>query len=170
MVNLFKVILFLVPLKLFATNAVDETITDLLAWDNVELADTISDVTQFSLMASPFIYSLNNPERKKHLIINGIVTGVNYVATSITKVITQRIRPNQENNRSFWSGHTSSSFVGAALICRYSKTGCYIAIPSAFFTGYLRIAARKHWFSDVLIGAYIGYAGGYMTYNLVFRI
>jgi membrane-associated phospholipid phosphatase len=69
---------------------------------------------------------------------------------------------------SFFSGHTSTLFAGAVSFgmlasMRRSPNAPYVwaaGLALAATTGYLRIAADKHWLSDVLFGALWGTALG----------
>ncbi len=73
-----------------------------------------------------------------------------------------------DNNLSFFSGHTSMAFALAtasgtvASMRRYDAAPAVWAtgLPLAAFVGYLRIAADKHYFTDVLSGALLGSALG----------
>jgi len=75
-------------------------------------------------------------------------------------------------NQSFPSGHTSAAFAAVALECFHhgyldtSHTGwgaavCPMTVVAAVGTGILRIAADRHWATDVLAGAAIGGLVGY---------
>jgi membrane-associated phospholipid phosphatase len=65
----------------------------------------------------------------------------------------------QESNVSFPSGHTAIAFtVSTVLSRRINNPFASIALYGlAGFTGYQRIYDDKHWFSDVFVGAAIGY-------------
>ena len=52
---------------------------------------------------------------------------------------------------SFYSAHTALAFASAFGSCRVS-----IALPIAAGTGYFRIAAGRHYLTDVLAGAAAG--------------
>jgi membrane-associated phospholipid phosphatase len=73
-----------------------------------------------------------------------------------------------DNNLSFFSGHTTLAFtlataVGTVATMRGYKFAPFtwpILLPIAAFTGYLRIAADKHYATDVLTGAVVGSAMG----------
>jgi membrane-associated phospholipid phosphatase len=65
----------------------------------------------------------------------------------------------QESNVSFPSGHTAIAFtVSTVLSRRINNPFATAALYGlAGFTGYQRIYDDKHWFSDVFVGAAIGY-------------
>jgi hypothetical protein len=74
--------------------------------------------------------------------------------------------------RSFFSGHTSMSFAAAAVTCthhaRFDLFGgaadaatCGVALGSATAVALLRVGARKHYLSDVGMGALVGLASGF---------
>ena len=80
---------------------------------------------------------------------------------------------NKQRFQSFWSGHTAMAFTGAGLTCSNaamldlydSEAGGVIAclgtLALATTTGYLRIAADRHWPSDVAVGALAGFTIGF---------
>ncbi len=73
-----------------------------------------------------------------------------------------------DNNLSFYSGHTTMAFSLATSTAMVATLRGYslapvlwaVGLPLAAFTGYLRIAADKHYLSDVLVGAVMGSAFG----------
>lgn len=75
-----------------------------------------------------------------------------------------------DNNLSFFSGHTSITMALAvstgtvASMRRYSwAPAAWAVLPAmSIFTGYLRIGADKHYFTDVTTGALIGAAMGFV--------
>jgi membrane-associated phospholipid phosphatase len=88
---------------------------------------------------------------------------VNQALTMGLKVIIDKQRPNMENNDSFPSGHTSTTFQSAAFI--QQRYGWKYGIPSyllAGITGYSRLDADKHDIYDVLAGAVIGVGSSYL--------
>ena len=80
---------------------------------------------------------------------------------------------------SFPSGHTSSSFVAAGLVCAHHRALPLYGHPAADAAacagmlvvgagnGVLRLVADRHWVSDVLAGAAFGFALGYGLPNLL---
>ncbi|MEA2017866.1 MAG: phosphatase PAP2 family protein [Campylobacterota bacterium] len=77
--------------------------------------------------------------------------------THVLKRTVKEERPNDGNDQSFPSGHTSASFQGATFI--HQRYGLKYAIPAyigATFVGYSRVYAEKHYTHDVVAGALIG--------------
>ena len=76
-----------------------------------------------------------------------------------------------DNNLSFYSGHTMLGFVSAVSAGTIASLKGYRAAPViwgtgltfAAATGYLRIAADKHYFTDVVTGAVMGSLAGFLV-------
>jgi membrane-associated phospholipid phosphatase len=72
-----------------------------------------------------------------------------------------RERPNGQDDKSFPSGHTSNSFALAAVAERHY--GWKVGVPAyilASVVGASRIQQDKHYLSDVVAGATLGYIVG----------
>jgi membrane-associated phospholipid phosphatase len=75
----------------------------------------------------------------------------------------------EDNNVSFFSGHTAFAFAAVTAAGTLARLRGFkhpwlawvLGFPFAALTGFLRMAADKHWFSDVLIGAAAGAATGW---------
>ena len=68
------------------------------------------------------------------------------------------MRPDGSRRNSFPSGHTATAFVGAELVrMEYGGWWGAAAYTMAAATGFLRMYNEKHWCSDVLAGAGIGF-------------
>jgi hypothetical protein len=95
-------------------------------------------------------------DRRHAFETQALRVGVTYAAVFAAKVFLKRDRPcspscGRDNpHMSFFSGHTALAFstVGGARAS--------ISLPLASVTGVLRVAANKHWPSDVLAGAAVG--------------
>lgn len=111
------------------------------------------------------------------------LTEATFLATSITvitKTVVGRGRPYQQESQyffnpftfdndynSFPSGHTSLAFAYSTVMANeidniFWKIGWY---SLAGLVGYARIYHNQHWFSDVLMGAAIGYFSGEFVNN-----
>jgi membrane-associated phospholipid phosphatase len=74
---------------------------------------------------------------------------------------------------SFWSGHTAQAFTAAGLSCAHhtyvdlyggglpDALSCAGSITLGAATGYLRLAGDRHYASDVIVGAAVGFAFGF---------
>ena len=106
------------------------------------------------------------PAKAKGIGIQSMAPLFTLGSTELLKFMTDRTRPNGEDDKSFPSGHTS--IVGATSMLAYRntddlllpqwskmtmKTG-FILLPYA--TGWARIEAAKHYPSDILIGTALG--------------
>ena len=80
--------------------------------------------------------------------------------------------------KSFWSGHAANVFAAAALVCaehgaldlyggKADAAACGTSLAAASTVGVLRIAANDHHASDVIVGAAVGAATGYLMPNLL---
>jgi membrane-associated phospholipid phosphatase len=86
---------------------------------------------------------------------------VNFGYSQVIKVAVGRERPNGENDQSFPSGHASNAFAIAAVAERHY--GWKIGVPGYILAGVVgasRIQQDKHYVSDVVAGATLGYIVG----------
>lgn len=147
----------------------DKKVTDTLVWDDAERADLLSDYVVGFMSIAPYVYSATKKEPLKRMAM--VATGqiINFGLAKIVKDSAQRTRPDGSNTKSFFSGHTSTAFVGAGAICLDApKEICISSLLFASTAGYLRVAAKKHWLTDVLSGATIGYINGSFVPMLIF--
>lgn len=84
-------------------------------------------------------------------------------ATYALKELIHERRPDGSDDKSFPSGHTSVSFAAAtSLEKRYGWKLGAPALAVASFVGFARVAADRHYVHDVLAGAAIGGAAGFL--------
>jgi membrane-associated phospholipid phosphatase len=86
---------------------------------------------------------------------------VNWAYTSAVKAAVGRERPNGEDTKSFPSGHASNAFALAAVVERhYGWKGGVPAYALASAVAVSRLQRNKHYLSDVMAGATLGYLVG----------
>lgn len=89
--------------------------------------------------------------------------GATQLVTIGLKDVVHEERPDHSDDKSFPSGHTSVSFASAATLEK--RYGWKIGVPAhvvAAFVGVSRVEARKHYVHDVVAGAAIGEAAGWL--------
>jgi membrane-associated phospholipid phosphatase len=150
-----------------------------LRWDNTSRAATISDVLLVGIPSSLIALDYFVLEHKDvHRFAEDVLVGLE--ALAVTAVVTDAIkygvarrrpdawasgvRKNFGDDNSFVSGHASGTFAAAAAFGTVAMLRGYPSWPfiyAAGFTGaatvsYLRVAADRHWLTDVLSGAALG--------------
>lgn len=144
-----------------------------------------SDYLLYGMFAWPFLdagvaLARNSPEVAWQMsLINTQSHALNGLATFLVKRTVGRERPNESNNSSFMSGHASTAFTSAGLVCahhsalplygnKYADTGaCVTAMMAATVTGSLRVVGNVHYASDVFAGALVGLASGWLLPKIV---
>jgi membrane-associated phospholipid phosphatase len=89
--------------------------------------------------------------------------GATWLVTEGLKRTVRERRPDGSDRRSFPSGHTSISFAAAATL--HQRNGWEVGLPAtlvAAFVGVARVKADRHYWHDVLAGAVIGEAAGFL--------
>jgi len=112
--------------------------------------------------------------------------------TYLTKIITHRNRPylyntalsaekryefyKEHSSFSFYSGHTSAAFLAATFLSKVvtdihgfstsTKILWGVSVTAAALTGYARYKAGMHYPSDIITGALVGSAAGYLVTTL----
>jgi membrane-associated phospholipid phosphatase len=118
----------------------------------------IGTATGVMIAVSPFVES----ERFRGLAFSaGQAFVVGQVLTEVLKAVADRPRPDGSNNRSFPSGHASSSFGLATVVSHYY--GRKLGIPAylfATFVGVSRVEHGGHFASDAVFGATVGIVAG----------
>lgn len=119
------------------------------------------DILQIFIPSSAFAYSLITKDSTgSNQFIKSFM--FNIAVTYILKISINKKRPDG-GSYSFPSGHTSTSFQGAAYIQkRYGWKYGFYAYLGAGFVGCSRIIAEKHYTEDVLAGAVLGIVSSYL--------
>ena len=86
---------------------------------------------------------------------------LNYGLTQGIKYATSRDRPDHSNSQAFPSGHASDTFMIATVLNRYyGKKAGLIGYSAAVVISASRLKKDRHWLSDVVGGAALGYIVG----------
>jgi membrane-associated phospholipid phosphatase len=136
--------------------------------------------------AAGLFLGFDTHESYKHSLVFFKAVSYNFVVTELIKNITDRKRPDNSDDRSFFSGHTSTSFVTSTFLYMeisellneniHNKTVRTSLKAASFgalygwagYVGYSRMRDNKHYFSDVLTGAAVGTLIGMYFYNVYF--
>lgn len=167
-------------------NAFDTAARDALRWSNPRAARTASNVFSYALapLAGAGVGALvaMHDRRGEHwlvdltIIAQATVLSINF--NQLSKLVVARERPDvharspeerqrlasPDDNLSFYSGHTSVAFALATSAGTVAAMRQYRLAPVLWLTGmslaaasgYLRIAADRHYATDVLAGALFG--------------
>ena len=123
---------------------------------------TASDVGYGTLVAT----ALGTPlvERDQDGVIQaGASIASAWGVTEVLKRTVREERPDHSDRRSFPSGHSSQSFAAAATL--QNRYGWEVGLPAhavAAFVAIARVKADKHHVHDVIAGAAIGEAAGWL--------
>lgn len=122
------------------------------------------NVVQYAPMALTYGLNLVGVHGKNtfldRTLILVLAQGMTQGVTSFTKHRTYRTRPDESDNLSFPSGHTSNAFAGAEFMAQelgdVSPWYTALGYTCATVTAISRISHKDHWFSDVIAGAGVG--------------
>jgi membrane-associated phospholipid phosphatase len=125
-------------------------------------------------------------------LINAQAIALSMTVVLLTKNLVGRERPygldcgpdsrcgGEARNQSFISGHSAAAFTGAGLVCAHHEAmplyggggadlaACLGGLTVASMTGVLRVASDSHYATDVLAGAAVGLASGYLMPKLLY--
>jgi len=138
-----------------------------------------------TLVGGMYIYGIagHNPKTETAALLTGKAMVITGGFTLLFKAVTGRHRPGQDlpANAALWegpfndfkyvsypSGHTALAFSAATVLSSYYHEKTWVAVTSyslATLVGVSRIYDDKHWASDVLGGAVLGFAIGKLVYN-----
>jgi membrane-associated phospholipid phosphatase len=126
----------------------------------------------------------NKDDRKRFGHGYEMATSINAFATALTKAVVGRRRPNydaalhqgvESNSKSFYSGHSSNSFMAATYLSLYTLRSTEnrfwrLTLPTLFYSGatytaWSRVADHRHYPSDVIVGAVAGSTVGMLVFR-----
>jgi membrane-associated phospholipid phosphatase len=140
--------IFLVSVGL-ATSAAAET--NPLRWRGHEQdARRASDFLVAGAIGVDTVHSLTSNNKVRSLLLQGCRVGLAQGFVTTAKFVVHRTRPDGSDDNSFYSGHTTTLMASG---WRYR-----IAIPLSVSGGALRMAANRHYATDVLGGMLGGVA------------
>lgn len=150
--------------------------------------EPIGDIYPFALAGGFYIYghAAKNNYAKQIALGESQVIVFSILTTQLIKQLTHRHRPQDDANpspdnwdgpfkgwgynSSFPSTHTTLAFATATFFQQVYKDKLWVGILSytlATGAGLSRIHDNKHWPTDVLIGAVLGYAIGKSVFNFI---
>jgi membrane-associated phospholipid phosphatase len=171
-------------------DGLDLRVRGALVWGDTSVADAASGVIAFGLAPVSAVLTLGLASNHDgafsgnfaaDLVMTGEATVLAMDLDQLTKFLTGRQRPfvharppsaerpaQPDDNLSFFSGHTTATFALAAAAGTVATMRGYRWAPLtwvaggvlALATGYLRIAADKHWLTDVVTGMAVGVGAG----------
>ena len=156
-----------------------------LIWSDTKTASTASDALMVAVPAGAALALIftarangaGGREVAEDLLVMAEATATATAMMQLAKFPTARLRPDAwaeggatspGSRMSFWAGHSSSAFAVAASATQVSRMrgrASWKWIGLATFTGaagvsWMRIAADRHWGTDVLVGTAVGTAVG----------
>jgi membrane-associated phospholipid phosphatase len=173
-----------------APNALDDSVARAARWSDLALPASVSDaglvvlpLLSLGAVAGAGLYDGARGHLVEDLLLVAESAAVAQVLNQATKFAVGRERPfvhwlpeaekratpqPSDNNLSFFSGHTTFSFAlvtSAWSVARHRGYRLATPIlaagaPLAAFVAYLRMAAGKHYLTDVAVGAVVGSACG----------
>ena len=132
----------------------------------------IDDYLQYIPMAQMYLYDFMGLEHQnsvfdqtKYLLIAQLTSGI--IVHTIKPL--SKVRRPKGAEKSFPSGHTALTFVGATvLFYEFRESSPWLAYSGficASATGWLRMTNNYHWLPDVLVGAGIGIFSATLVYH-----
>jgi membrane-associated phospholipid phosphatase len=181
-------------------NSLDRGIRNTFKWSNPESAASWSNLTAFAILPVS-VLSLTALSASRAGQLNGLGVDALVIAEAViltgdlnqlVKFTAGRERPfvhdlmadqksqtssPDDNNTSFFSGHSSFAFSLAVSSGTVASMRGYHYAPwiwgagmtAAVGTAYLRVAADRHYFTDVMTGATVGSATGFLVPYLFHR-
>jgi len=161
----------------------DVAARDALRWSDTARADRLSDLTGIVLPSLVPVGALffagwhdaSFSDGLDDVLAVGEAAIATGLVTQVVKASAARERPDASDSASFFSGHTSYAFsiavasgtVASAHHHEIAPVLWTVGLTLAATTGYLRVAADRHYLSDVVVGAAAGSALGFAVPSLL---
>ncbi|HEY5920458.1 MAG TPA: phosphatase PAP2 family protein [Kofleriaceae bacterium] len=173
-------------------NEIDRSVRNALVWSDTENATRMSDLTAYVMAPSlniSLVLAGTFARPSTAALMDDLIPIVETMVvtqwvTRAIKIGAARTRPyahftdrrDDDDNLSFPSGHTSRAFALATSAGMIARARGYRSEPFIWVSGaaiaatsaYLRIAADRHYLSDVFVGSLIGVSAG-LTVPLLMR-
>ena len=132
----------------------------------------------YILIVGFLVFFWKNKKKYPKLIFEAILAAVlsRGIITEAIRFFWQRSRPFVEQNiaplmehsssASFPSGHASFYFAVGTVLYFYNKKAGILFLLGSAVIGITRVAAGLHWQSDVIAGALVGIASGFLVVQL----
>ena len=165
-------------------NKFDSNIRNIIHWNttNNVYAENFSDLLLYGVFVGGIPLTSLYMKNYNLFLINLEILSINGLVTNFVKYASNRQRPDSfyntknsdnESYKSFFSGHTSTAFAlgtsTAKMLTKYTdfdQRSIWIGtLGLASATGYFRMAADKHYFTDVLTGAIVGSLIGSLCFD-----
>jgi membrane-associated phospholipid phosphatase len=163
-----------------------------LVWHDTRTAGTASDLFQIAVPAGAaaalWIRAAPHGGREvaEDLLVLTESASTAILLTQVAKFAVGRLRQDAwargtiaspDDKLSFWSGHASSAFSAAAAATQIARLRGrpgwkwlgLATFSAAALTGYFRVAANRHWLTDVVSGAAVGSATGLLVPLLAYQ-
>jgi membrane-associated phospholipid phosphatase len=165
-----------------STPSIDATVRDAVVWSDPGGAKTVSDVLVLGVPAAVALYDGlavgSGRAALPDLLLIGEAVALSGLLAQTVKFVAARQRPyalygtlpseGVDDHLSFYSAHTTIAFSAVAaggMLAQLRGDPAWpwvygVGFTAAAATGYFRMAADKHWLTDVLVGAATGTAVG----------
>lgn len=162
------------PCRWCNATSLDKDATEALVWKHADYANVASHITTYVLTPAAVTgLVFLGTEPTTAAVLDDLIPIAESLtiarwASRVVKLGVGRERPDMSDNVSFPSGHTTTAFsvaISAGVVSRMRgyKSQPYVWIVGmslAATSGYLRIAADKHWLTDTIGGVFLGTAVG----------
>lgn len=149
------------------SSLVDDDVRERIMDDDDELSDAAEDyfgALAMGIVTTGLFISGQNSDDPVYRDMSydmGVAVASNVIVTMVLKEAVGRTRPNEADDKSFPSGHTSNAFTMATVLdAHYGRRAGIPAYVLASLVGISRIRRDAHWLSDVVAGAALGYLTG----------